>query len=212
MAKQRKRVFSKVFISITVIIISLSATFILLYLYIPLNRSSPITPPSLQLPVVKDTGQPKIVISPPVQLKIETIGVDAVVNHVGINAAGDMDIDETPDQLAWYKLGPAPGDEGSAVIAGHYGWKNGVPSAFNDLHKLFRGDKITVQSGDGELKTFVVTRLARYSPDQDATDVFRSDDGKAHLNLITCEGSWNNSANTYTQRLVVFTDYVDLVR
>lgn len=40
----------------------------------------------------------------------------------------------------------------------------------------------------------------------DATRVFRSDDGKAHLNLITCQGAWDKQAKQYSKRLVVFTD------
>jgi len=119
-----------------------------------------------------------------------------------------MDIDENPKQAAWYQLGAKPGEEGSAVIAGHYGWKKSVPSVFNDLHTLVAGDEISTVGEDGKVMTFVVSRLATYAPDQDATDVFRSDDGKAHLNLVTCQGSWNNSQSTYSERLVVFTNLV----
>ena len=134
--------------------------------------------------------------------------MSAVVQPVGLTVDGNMDIDENPTQAAWYKLGPKPGQEGSAVIAGHYGWKKNVPSVFNDLHTLVAGDQILTLGEDGKVMTFVVTRLATYAPDQDATNVFRSDDGKSHLNLVTCQGSWNNSVRTYSERLVVFTDYV----
>jgi len=144
-----------------------------------------------------------------VQLKIERIGVLALINPVGLAANGDMAIDENPEQLAWYKDGPKPGEEGSAVIAGHYGWKGSVPSVFNELHTLVPGDEITAIDDKGQTLIFVVIRLETYQPDQDATNVFKSDDGKAHLNLITCQGSWNNSQSTYSERLVVFTDLVE---
>ena len=146
--------------------------------------------------------------SVPVQMSIAAIDVAAIINPVGLTSEGDMAIDENPEQIAWYKFGPKPGELGSAVVAGHYGWKNGVPSIFNDLNTLVKGDEISILGENGQLMTFVVTRTAIYMPDQDATDVFKSDDGKAHLNLITCQGSWNKSLDTYSERLVVFTDFV----
>jgi len=151
---------------------------------------------------------PVVQISAPVQLKISKINVDTTIKAVGLTADGDMDIDENPKQAAWYMLGPKPGQEGSAVVAGHYGWKNGVASVFNDLHTLVAGDEISTLGEDGDILTFVVTRLVTYAPNQDATDVFKSDDGKAHLNLVTCQGSWNNSVRTYSERLVVFSDII----
>jgi len=209
MQRRQKRVLQKVFLVISIPTVSLCATFILLYIFVPPRYDSPITPPqpvSVAPRIVHDTTVPLILVAAPVQLSIDRVAIDAMVHPVGMNANGDMDIDDNPLQLAWYKLGPKPGEEGSAVIAGHYGWKNGIPSAFNDINKLVPGDEISSISEDGEVKTFIVSRTAIYAPDQDATNVFRSDDGKAHLNLITCQGSWNNTAQTYSERLVVFTD------
>lgn len=202
----------KLFLNISIPLASLCVTFILLYVFLPVKQSVPITPPDVETVaplVARETAEPIVPISAPVQLKIENITVDAFVNPVGVNTAGDMDIQDVPEQLAWYRLGPKPGEEGSAVIAGHYGWKDGVASVFNDLNKLVAGDKISTYGADGQVKTFVVTRTATYAPDQDATDVFRSDDGKAHLNLVTCQGSWNNSLRTYSKRFIVFTDLVN---
>lgn len=205
MSQLSKHRVQTVFISVTVLLASLSATFVIMYVFMP--RYQAIVPAKSENPGVHVA--PAIIISSPVQLKIDTIKVDAVIKPVGLTTQGDMDIDEDPEQLAWYKLGPKPGNEGSAVIAGHYGWKNNIPSVFNDLHTLTKGDEIITVDEDGLETMFVVSRLASYAPEQDATDVFKSDDGKAHLNLITCQGSWNNALSTYTERLVVFTDLVE---
>lgn len=212
MPQRQKHALRKLFLAVTIPVASLCVTFILLYLFVPTTHREPITPPTpvavVTPTVVHETTTPPIVVSQPVRLQVASISVNALITPVGMNATGNMDIDENPTQLAWYKLGPKPGEEGSAVIAGHYGWKDSVPSVFNDLNKLAVGDKISTYGEDGVAKTFKVTRTALYMPDQDATDVFRSDDGKAHLNLVTCQGSWNNSARTYSERLVVFSDYV----
>ena len=196
----------RLFVTVTVPLISLCATFILLYTLIP----KPTTPveEKKSVQVTTHTVTPTVVPKP-VQLTIKDIDVSSPITPTGLTSEGDMAIDDDPQQVAWYQLGPKPGEEGSAVIAGHYGWKNGVPSIFNDLNKLVKGDEISMTGEDGRVFTFVVTRTELFAPNQDATTVFKSDDGKAHLNLITCQGSWNNSLSTYSERLVVFTELVE---
>lgn len=145
-------------------------------------------------------------VGPPVRLEITTIKLDAIIYGSGLTSTGDMDISENPDEAAWYRLGSKPGETGSAVIAGHYGWKNGHGSVFNNLHRLVKGDEISVYDQKGVKKTFVVQTTQIYDPQADATKVFTSTDKKAHLNLITCEGTWVTSKDSYSNRLVVFTD------
>ena len=48
--------------------------------------------------------------------------------------------------------------------------------------------------------------IKKYDPNADAKDVFNLNDGKAHLNLITCVGIWNKIKKSRSERLVVFTD------
>lgn len=201
------RATQNLFLIATVPVVSFSATFLLLYLFMPRYDSSIVSTAKI-VNTTHETTTPNVAMLPPVQLKVDVLAINAAVNPKGLTAGGDMDIDEDPNQLAWYNLGPKPGEEGSAVIAGHYGWKDTVPSIFNNLNKLIAGDEITTLSEDGSKKTFVVTRTALYAPNQDATDIFKSDDGKAHLNLITCQGTWVNTDRSYSERLVVFTDFV----
>jgi sortase (surface protein transpeptidase) len=80
------------------------------------------------------------------------------------------------------------------------------PGVFSSLYELSVGDELSVLNDKGETIYFVVRAIRDYDPTADATDVFASKDGGAHLNLITCEGTWNPSQLSYTQRLVVFTD------
>lgn len=142
----------------------------------------------------------------PVRLKIPVVGVDSAVIPVGITSDGAMDVPKSPNEVAWFNLGPRPGENGSAVIAGHSGWKNNIPAVFDNLHKLRIGDKISVEDEKGAITTFVVRETRVYSKDEIAPEVFSSSDGKAHLNLITCTGIWNKAEKTRSQRLVVFTD------
>jgi len=145
-------------------------------------------------------------VGKPARFKIPNINVDAPVEYVGLTSDGAMDVPKGPDNVAWFNLGPHPGENGSAVIAGHYGWKNNTPAVFDNLHKLLKGDKISIEDEKGMVTTFIVREIRIYGKDEAASDVFGSNDGKAHLNLITCAGAWNKAEKTRSERLIVFTD------
>ncbi|MFH1193845.1 MAG: class F sortase [bacterium] len=142
----------------------------------------------------------------PARLKIPSINTEALIESAGLAPDGAMDVPKDRDNAAWFNLGPRPGENGSAVIAGHYGWKDGKRSVFDNLYKLRKGDKIYIEDDKGVIITFVVRESRRYNPEADASGVFGSNDGKPHLNLITCEGSWDEDSKSYLNRLVVFAD------
>lgn len=152
-------------------------------------------------------GPKKVYYGLPVRLKIPSINVDTTLEYVGRIPGGAMDTPKKPENAAWFELGKRPGEIGSAVIAGHYGtWKNGQGSVFDELHKLNVGNILSVEDDKGTVISFVVREKRNYDPNANASDVFSSNDGKSHLNLITCEGKWDDSSKSYSKRLVVFTD------
>ncbi len=142
----------------------------------------------------------------PIRLKIPGISVDAAIEYVGLTSGGAMDVPKGAGNAAWLDIWPRPGENGSAIIAGHYGTKNGKGSVFDNLYKLRKGDKIYIEDEKGANIVFTVRESRRYDPNADARDVFGSNDGKPHLNLITCEGIWDKTVKSYSKRLVVFAD------
>lgn len=142
----------------------------------------------------------------PVRLQIPVIGVDAAIEDALITPDGRMDVPAGSKNVAWFAPGPHPGDVGSAVIGGHYGIERGTPFVFYKLNQVKVGATIKIINDRNETKSFVVTRTQSFGRNDDATTVFTSGDGKAHLNLITCEGVWNKVNGNYPQRLVLFTD------
>lgn len=50
------------------------------------------------------------------------IHVDTAIHPVELTPDGSMGVPELPQDVAWYLLGPHPGEEGSAIIAGHVNW------------------------------------------------------------------------------------------
>ena len=144
----------------------------------------------------------------PVRLKIPVIGVDSAIEDALITPDGRMDVPAGTVNVAWFALGPQPGQIGSAVIGGHFGIDKGVPRVFYNLNKLRVGDKVYIVDDNNNTLAFMVGSTRLFDRNADATTVFTSSDNKAHLNLITCEGIWNQVNNSYPQRLVVFTDKI----
>lgn len=139
-------------------------------------------------------------------LIIPSINTYSKVEETGLNDEGDMEVPKGRENVAWYKGGPPPGDVGSSVIAGHFGWKDDEPAVFDNLHLLSAGDRIYVRGSNNKIVVFIVRETKTYSPEEDATEIFVSNDGKAHLNLITCGGDWDKRLQSRTLRLVVFAD------
>lgn len=144
----------------------------------------------------------------PVRIQIPTIGVDTAIEDAYITSDGRMDVPAGSVNVAWYALGPQPGQKGSAVIGGHFGIDNGVPKVFYNLNKLVPGDKVYVIDDKKQTLAFIVRSIKLFGKNADATSVFISNDGLSHLNLITCEGPWNKVNDTYPDRRVVFTDQI----
>lgn len=140
----------------------------------------------------------------PVRLIIPRLGINAAVENVGLTADGAMGVPTSRKTVAWFRLGPRPGNKGSAVIDGHSGYKDGA-AIFDDLPSLRKGDRLFIKDAKGVVVEFIVRRTRTYGRDANASDVFDRKDGR-HLNLVTCTGTWDASAGTHAQRLVVFAD------
>ncbi len=145
----------------------------------------------------------------PVRLLIPKINVSASTESLGLTVDGDLDAPKDVANAGWYNLGPRAGSPGTAVMDGHFGAANGKAAVFDSLHTLQKGDLIYVADSNNVTHTFIVRETRLFQPDEDASVVFRSDDNKAHLNLITCQGKWDNRKESYSTRLVVFTDLLN---
>jgi sortase (surface protein transpeptidase) len=137
----------------------------------------------------------------PTRLLVPSIKVDAAVEPVGMDAQGRMGTPSQSTNVAWYRLGSAPGDVGDAVIAGHLDWTSG-PAVFWYLGRVRRGDVITVARADGSSVQFV-TDATSTVPYDSSTDSLFTKQGPPSLTLITCAGVWDRQRGTYLQRLVV---------
>lgn len=140
----------------------------------------------------------------PVHLRVADLGVDAPVTAVGVanDGSGELDVPADADAVAWYQAGPSPGRSGSAVLAGHVDY-NGAEGVFFRLGELGPGAEVTVGYDDGSEARFTVVDRKQYTKaDLPTGDVFAAD-GPPRLTLVTCGGSFDSSARSYRDNIVV---------
>jgi sortase (surface protein transpeptidase) len=140
----------------------------------------------------------------PTNIVISKMSVDAEVEQVGLDEQKRMDVPKGVTNTGWYMYGPRPGEVGNAVIDGHFDTPTGAPSVFYDLAKLTPGDTIQITDDQQKIRTFVVDKTTSFPTDNFPIDRVFGNSDTAHLNLITCGGSWDRNKRIYDQRVVVF--------
>jgi LPXTG-site transpeptidase (sortase) family protein len=140
----------------------------------------------------------------PTRISIPKLHITTTIESVGKDKTGAMDVPKDINNVAWYSLGPKPGQIGSAVIGGHYDSRTG-PAVFYNLEGLEKGDTVIVEDADKKQYSFKVVDKQKYDYSSfPVSDVFGKTD-KPYLNLITCTGVFDTSQKMYLQRLVVRT-------
>jgi len=130
-----------------------------------------------------ETEEPEEVIGVPVVMEIDKLGIASEVEPVGLAEDGRMDVPNGYWHVGWYDLGYKPGEEGSAVIAGHLDSPNGE-AIFYRLGELRVGDVIEVQDDEGNWLEFEVRDKRIYKDTAfPIEEVFGETDDK-RLNLI----------------------------
>ncbi len=149
-------------------------------------------------------------VESPSHLVIPSISVNAVIQEAGIASSGRMGVPTNFSDVAWYKLGPKPGEIGSAVIDGHLDTARDANAVFVNLGELKIGDEIAVIDKTGKKIRFRVTEKEIYD-DESAplAKIFDQNGNTARLNLITCDGVWNQNEKSYDKRLVVYSERID---
>lgn len=142
----------------------------------------------------------------PIYLKIPKINIDVNIEDVGITSRWILDIPKNISSAWWFHLWPRPGEKWVAIIDWHFGYKNWIPSVFNNLHKLNTDDKLYIEDEKWFIHTFIVSKVKIYKQNDNTHEVFTSNDEKSYLNIITCHWVWDENKKSYPYRLVVFSE------
>ncbi len=193
-------------IAIAIIIIAIvvfSATLIHALWYAP-EDEVPLTEAQKQVQVMPSAPAREL----PARLLIPSLGIDALVQHVGITAKGNMAAPHNFTDVGWYKYGTVPGQVGSAVIDGHVDNGLALDGVFKHLNELKIGDRIQIVTASSTSLTFKVVDIQSYSIKDVPTEKLFMQADTSRLNLITCEGTWVQKDKTYDHRLVIYTTLV----
>jgi hypothetical protein len=148
--------------------------------------------------------------SVPVTLRIPAIGLSTAVSTLGLTADGSVQVPSDIVQVGWFRLGPTPGQLGSAVILGHVDNYTG-PGVFFQLRTLAAGDEVEVDLADGITARFVVNAVVMYSKSQFPGDRVYASHGSSALQLVTCGGTFDHQTGHYLSNVVVYTSLVAVV-
>jgi hypothetical protein len=141
----------------------------------------------------------------PTFVRIPKINVASPLDRLGQKPDGTV---QPPPKghwqvAGWYRLGPRPGEPGSAVILGHVDSTSG-PAVFYRLRELRRGDEILVGRADGSSVRFVVDRIRQYPKKWFPTDEVYYPTLKPELRLVTCGGQFDFRSRHYKSNVIVF--------
>jgi LPXTG-site transpeptidase (sortase) family protein len=155
-----------------------------------------------------DPGQPvgkHMPRSEPVRLRIPKIWVDAPFTDLHLNSSGQLEPPPAADTnlVGWHVKGSAPGETGTAVIAGHVDTKTSA-AVFANLGELKKNDVFYVDRADGTTATFQVYDTETFEKSDFPSDRVYDDTPRAEARLITCAGDYDHAAHDYTDNLVVF--------
>jgi hypothetical protein len=145
--------------------------------------------------------------APPVALVVPALGLDTRLVGLHTGRDGELQVDADPTRAGWYADGPAPGDLGPAVLAGHLDSPTG-PGVFAGLDALAPGDRIAIRRADGTTVQFAVNDVQTYAKRAFPTARVYAGTGTPALRIITCGGRYDPDTGRYRSNTIVFADQV----
>ncbi|MFJ2514493.1 sortase domain-bontaining protein [Streptomyces griseoviridis] len=151
-----------------------------------------------RVPRLSGTSLPR---ARPTQVDIPSLGLTATLQEASLTARGQLPLPTDSTGASWLSSSAAPGERGTAVLAGHVDTTKG-PAAFYQLSAATPGMRVDVARADGTTAHFVVDAVAVYPRDHFPHSVYE-DTPSPSLRLITCTG-WDSNTRTYRDNVVVY--------
>ena len=149
--------------------------------------------------------------SAPVALRIPALVLAVPLSRLGLNPDGTVEVPTDFQEPGWFRLGPTPGQVGSAVILGHVDSYRG-PAVFFRLRSLRAGDRVEVRLADGVVAHFAVRAVQSYLKREFPARRVYGSRGYPALQLVTCGGTFDTRTRSYLSNVVVYTSLVATTR
>ncbi len=181
------------------------------YILFPSKYEAPPTPAPAEPPTPAPTLAPSATPAPtpeptpyvkPIPLRIYFTAhkLQCDIYPVGVTEDNAMDTIDSAKDAAWYQYGPAPGEQGNALINGHVRW-SGEKGTFSILKEMEVGEEVVIEFEDGTFKYFEAVSIDTYLLDEVPPEVMELD-GESRMTLITCLGDYDTSIGTSRSRVV----------
>jgi|GEM_PF-3003681 len=168
----------------------------------PSPTAQPTPPASAALALLRSKPEP-------LRLTIPALSLNAPVVAIGLDQrTGELALQSDVTVVQWYRLGPAPGQPGTALLAGHLDSATGQRGVFAGLSAARPGMAVWVDLTGGQRLVFRVTRIHTISALQLFASGVYTTAGPPRLLLVTCAGYWDIRKQRYTENLIVEAELV----
>ena len=144
------------------------------------------------------------VVGLPQRIIIPSIGVDAAIEPVGVDASNAMETPTNPWDTSWYAPGARPGQQGNAAIAGHVDFAGIGPVVFWRLSSMTPGMEVFVVASDGARWRFIVQSVETFQVGFFPGHRVFGPTSETNVNLISCIGNFDPVTASYDKRVVAF--------
>ena len=169
------------------------------------TRSAPRATPSA-LPRSTPATSAKAVpapVGPPVNVSLPSQHASGSVVPIGVDDDEALAIPKDVRTAGWYRFGPAPGQPGSAVLAGHVDDHLQGVGLFAVIGDLDVGDRIVVTDAAHVQRTFQVIAREEWHKSQVPMDRLFARTGPPRLVLLTCGGDFDKDTLSYVDNIAV---------
>jgi sortase (surface protein transpeptidase) len=119
-----------------------------------------------------------------------------------------MAIPDDVDRAGWYRFGPAPGADGSAVIAGHVDDREQGLGVLEPLREAAVGTEVVVTDAAGTTTRWRVVSRELISKQALPLEQLFARSGAPRLTLVTCGGPFLPEFGSYRDNVVVVAEPV----
>ena len=139
----------------------------------------------------------------PVRVRVGSVDLRMPVVPKGVAKDGQMALPPRPSTLGWYRFGPAPGEAGSTVLAGHVDTRRDGIGPLARLREVDAGAAVTVLLSDGRRVRYRTVSVRSIDKQSRALASVFDRDGRSRLRIVTCGGEFDRENGGYQENVVL---------
>lgn len=145
----------------------------------------------------------------PKRIVISKIGVDSLVQNVGIDQNQQIAVPNNIHIAGWFIDSVRPGESGLSIIDGHVNGVSSDEGVFKRLNELAEGDTVQIIMGDDSVVDFKVYSNQEIATADSASVLYSQvPEIENQLNLITCTGNFDRTVRQYDKRQITVLERV----